>query len=675
MHYFEIDWLHFMETLPLWEKADTEMRRIFIEKADPVGLVDPSAFGLQLPPLLEAGLVAISPKKEWIRLDKKVAAFHRGLAAIGMVHIYDGRKDEEGWQIMGKYLRRHFSESEIVAFSCDQERYIYYDYRKQAAALSSGNWLKQFLEAENPEEWEGRYASPTNKHYLGSESIFNTARIILRRLMSVLEPVSFRDLPRMFPGIDISLLATAIRGGIRYAIFFPDLRAGDLEPIMGIWPSISRYLHRSKPHFPKEVKPKLTFESAILMEDMTTVMVACSQEPLRMRVQDETIYIRDQRNIAKNMAKIHVWFESACRLNESLRIEIAVNYLKSLKLVKTEHNESGMRMAPTDQGRAWIKKTGKDRLRFIIDVIKGNRDILTSDGYYDSHECTRYFLPAVWNIRINEKMKVNVAQNICDVFNALEAGDFFDLDDFLNYEKTEANPFLYEGGNSGAISMRDGYSTMTPSEENLEKLWREMLSFFVIYRLILLGGARVGKSKKQNTYCFSVNDIGRYLTGKANDFEYGHEENGEVVVQPNFDVVFLSPSPRVEAEIGRFAERKGSGIGVLFRITKKSIIQAASVGWNFTQVVDKLRQVVKKDIPKNVSHEIEGWFQQCRSVAMRSSIIIQCPDKETASRVLSTGGRDVEMLTDTIVEFKDRTKRSTLVRKLHNSGIFIDKVE
>lgn len=172
MHYFEIDWLHFMETLPLWEKVDTEIRRIFIEKAEPVGLVDPSAFGLQLPPLLEVGLVAISPKKEWIKLYKKAAAFHRGLAAIGMVHIYDGRKDEKVLEIMGEYLRRHFSQSEVVAFSCGQERYIYFDYRRQAATLSSGNWLKQFLEAETPEEWERRYAWPANKLYLLPEHIF-----------------------------------------------------------------------------------------------------------------------------------------------------------------------------------------------------------------------------------------------------------------------------------------------------------------------------------------------------------------------------------------------------------------------------------------------------------------------------------------------------------------------
>jgi len=283
----------------------------------------------------------------------------------------------------------------------------------------------------------------------------------------------------------------------------------------------------------------------------------------------------------------------------------------------------------------------------------------------------------VWNnicINNDEDMKVNLAKNICDVFNSLNSGDFIDLDDFLNYEKAEKNPFLCEGESWGAISIYNGYSTVISGEEILEGLWREMLSIFAIHRLILLGGARVGKSNKK-FICFSVNDVGGYLTGKAGDFEYGHEEKGEVVVQPNFDVVFLSPSPLVEAEIGRFAERKGSRIGVLFRITKKSIIKAASTGWSCEQVIGKLRQVVKKDIPRNVDHEVKGWFQQCRRVAMRSSIIIQCPDKETASRVLSIGGRNVETLTDTIVEFKDRGSQNVIVRRLRDSGIFIDTTE
>ena len=117
----------------------------------------------------------------------------------------------------------------------------------------------------------------------------------------------------------------------------------------------------------------------------------------------------------------------------------------------------------------------------------------------------------------------------------------------------------------------------------------------------------------------------------------------------------------------------GSGIGVLFRITKKSIIKAASAGWSCKQVTARLRQVVKKDVPGNVDHEIKGWFQQCRRVAMRSSIIMQCPDKETTSRVLSAGGRQVETITDTIMEFKDRASQSALVRKLRDSGIHTAK--
>ena len=164
------------------------------------------------------------------------------------------------------------------------------------------------------------------------------------------------------------------------------------------------------------------------------------------------------------------------------------------------------------------------------------------------------------------------------------------------------------------------------------------------------------------------------MLGLAEDFDYGHDDDaqGHLVVQPNFDVVFLSPSPLAEATLARFAERKGRGVGTLFAITKKSILSAAGSGMTAAQVLDGLERLSAKPIPANVAREIAGWFDQCRRITVRSAVLIHCPDADTAARVVGASGKQAVPLTDTVVELSDARAKNELLRKLHGLGIFVE---
>ena len=120
------------------------------------------------------------------------------------------------------------------------------------------------------------------------------------------------------------------------------------------------------------------------------------------------------------------------------------------------------------------------------------------------------------------------------------------------------------------------------------------------------------------------------------------------MVQPNFDVVFLAPAPRAEAEFSRFAERKGRHMGTLFRITKRSILAAAAAGLTLEQTFETLRQCCSEELPPNVRREISGWFAQCRRVSLRPAVLIHCPDAETAARIQAVAGSKVTLITDAI---------------------------
>jgi len=106
-----------------------------------------------------------------------------------------------------------------------------------------------------------------------------------------------------------------------------------------------------------------------------------------------------------------------------------------------------------------------------------------------------------------------------------------------------------------------------------------------------------------------VTATGRYLLEASRKIEQEPSDGpGDIIVQPTFEVTFLSPSPGAEAEIARFAQRVGHDVGVLFRITKASVRRAAACGLDASAVLGPLRRRVKNPIPPNVEHEIRDWL-------------------------------------------------------------------
>ena len=196
-----------------------------------------------------------------------------------------------------------------------------------------------------------------------------------------------------------------------------------------------------------------------------------------------------------------------------------------------------------------------------------------------------------------------------------------------------------------------------------------MLTGFLTQRLLPLGGVKVGANDR-GEFCFALTSAGRYLLGSAEDFEIGAEAAGQVVIQPNFEVVFLGPNGKAESEFARFAERKGRHVGTLFRITKAGIQTAAAVGLTRERIMDTLKEHATSALPKNVEREIAGWFGQYRQVTARQAMVIDCPDAETATRVLSAAGKHVTRLSPTTLELRATKPTPALLRKLRESGIF-----
>ena len=173
---------------------------------------------------------------------------------------------------------------------------------------------------------------------------------------------------------------------------------------------------------------------------------------------------------------------------------------------------------------------------------------------------------------------------------------------------------------------------------------------------------------------FSLTDVGRYLLGAGDSFAYGSNVAGDVVFQPNFDVVFLGAAPSIEAVIARFAERVGPAPGLAFRITRQSVLVAAESGMAPEELIGAMSKASTKPVPKNVEREVAGWMAAVRRARLRVAHLVECSDEEAASRVAALLGPKARRLTPTIFELPASSvqNRSALLKRLKAGGVFLD---
>ncbi len=149
-----------------------------------------------------------------------------------------------------------------------------------------------------------------------------------------------------------------------------------------------------------------------------------------------------------------------------------------------------------------------------------------------------------------------------------------------------------------------------------------------------------------------------------------------MIVQPDFSVLVIGLDPSPAAEIAPFCDRAGGHgrPGVLtFKITRESVIRAASQGLTASAIVARLKKHASVDVPENVLREIKEWAGWVRLVNVRNITVVRCPDKETVARVVSALGKKAERLGDTLVALHVPKLSTAERQKLQEQGILVTK--
>jgi hypothetical protein len=489
---------------------------------------------------------------------------------------------------------------------------------------------------------------------------------LVRRLMGRTSPLPFLELRKEWPEGSADALSYALALGMSNLLLFPALRGNDLEPVLGIWPSITKHLYCPVPKPPAPVTPREVFEAPFLMDDMASILSLCAAEPFRLRSDDGGLFARSYDSVVSALIALPAWVDQQLGLDLPNRIESALEFLQQHGFVeRTGEHGVDLRLEIAEAGRDWLGKSAKSRLKTLLDRLLGNGGKPRKSFEYERPTTSLVPFALGWNATEADSAALRSA--VLGAYSNVAPGIFVRLDDFVAYEAGKNNPFLRASRNL-TLLLRHGYVS-NPGPEEIEEAWGDLIRAFLRVRLLPLGAAKIGQTS-DGAACFALTEVGRYLIGAQPDFRLD-EAAGHVVVQPNFDVVFLAPAPRAEAEIGLFAERKGRHVGTLFKITKRSVLGAAAKGLTWEQTSETLRQCCSGELPANVQREIAGWFAQCRRVNVRSAVLIRCPDAETAARVQAIAGPKATPVSDTLLELHDWGTKAALAKRLREAGIFV----
>jgi len=682
MRLADLDWGEVLAALPRWEALSPGARRAFLEVRPSAG-AEPHVLGAArdelvaarfvLPPAGKARVYAHAPELRPLLV---------ALRAMNRLRPLDG----PGGTLAEAYIQDQFTIEQARAL-IGERGYPYWTNRGAVAeTVSSVEWLAEFLAARPGMplvRWEQARIPGNERQRLVFPVVGDALHTLVKELAQRPGGVPLRSLPELLSGVNPAYRAATLAAGLRCLLVFVSLRGDGPDAVLGLLPSIARRLGAPPPP-PAAVAPAAVFEAPYRISDMTAVLVEAAAEPIPVRGNDGSLYVRSQKAIAARLLRVPEWVGALVdilpygytrdRLDEAeldqnhraVRIAQAVETLMVMRLATVKHTRERFQFAATPAGRAWLALPENERLRQLLDGIRHSPQLHPGWRGGDAH--TFDFFGVRLGFALDETFDLRTP--LAAALLSAPANAMVPLDAFARYHAETANPFL--APEAARLRRSTGYSLAPRTREGWEQLWRQILTAFVAQRLVPLGGARLGQTAEG--LGLALTSVGRYLLGATDEFHLAAPDEGEVIVQPDFEIVFLAPAPRLEAELARFAERTGSGVGALFRITRASVLRAAEQGLAADRVLKTLGQASRTPVPANVARQVKDWFGGTRRVRIAPAVLVECPDTETAARVAGLAGAQATPVTRTLLRLSgDQKSVAALVKKLRAKGIFVEE--
>ncbi|MBL4771977.1 MAG: helicase-associated domain-containing protein, partial [Planctomycetes bacterium] len=632
MKAFDIDWTGFLRHAAAWQAISFQVRRAVL-LMKPSTSLDTEVFGDHGPILIEAKILETLKEGYRIRPAKAFAESLKALRQMDRIPLF--RENCEDATI--DYLRELLTAEERSAIVAqhDNTQGIHLP-----SLLSNPKFLQSFLDAKSGAKWEENHipdwthkrSTSCTQLVLTSPTAVKDLRFLIKLLKDNKAPMSFVDLIASKGRTSIPRLGNALWAGLRYGLLFADLDEKAL-PRIGLNPEIHARDSFAELPAPKTVQPEETGPFAYAIQDLIQVLVFCS-EPRRLRTSDNTLFAKAEKELAATLIPFPAWDADADDPNK--RIHSARWKAQNYEFLEIHgRGTKNLRIETSKNGHEWMSLPAAQRAENFLTPMRVSTN---------TKDLNSYGFGSLLNLPSHAQVVAAFKSPKGPVL----------LHEFMAHQTKSANP-LFKLDLTKQYAHRHQLITQT----HLEESWEARLEHCIYNLLLPYGGLSWGHIAGQKT--IELTPIGRYLLNVTDTFDWPQEpESSSIVIQPDFEVLFLSPNPVLEAVMTRFAERIGTGLGALFRLTKASIQSAARAQQSVDDIRTALTEASGKPLPKNVALEIETWHDQVIHMSWQPAQLLHCPDETTALRILSASKGKLELLGPTTLALFDVTKRTTL---------------
>ncbi len=480
---------------------------------------------------------------------------------------------------------------------------------------------------------------------------------------------------------DAKIISQTMHFLLRNMLIFLGIDSSTGIPVIGIRPSIHEFIKpmniKLEEIKPEEIKLPQAKCPPFLIDDMTIVLIEISINPIPVKQSDNSPYAKSANDIYSRFYKLPDACNYIHRFTAEERLRIAISTLINRKLIYIKRQGSKKYLVALEAGEKWLKLSETERIE---------ETLRSAFQHYSSAENNdlsrnRFQENSNWVKIIDDTRKKNqilhrtpnMTGSIYSAFKKLTSfkhpvSEF----SFMRKQLFVENPFftLFHSG-LPQFESRGWQTNYVIDHEDMVNSWLKELETFMVNKLLPYGLINLGKMEDTDDYyIFSLTDIGRYFFGELHSLPEVIKPTGLILIQPNFDIVFMSQDPKAEVKLGQFCERLGSGIGTLFKLTRSSVLKGASNGLDVNSVLSVMDELSNKAVPTNVKEQVKNWMSQCRIVSISTKVLFTCPDKETALQIKSSGGDKIEQISDTVIAVPDTKFAKTLEKKLEKKGIF-----
>ncbi len=530
------------------------------------------------------------------------------------------------------------------------------------------------------------------------------------RIIDVLKeakgPLPLAELPGRIEGANPDEVRAVLDKLVSHLALVEDLDPETWDLMVGFLPAVREELIRAGG--PRERPPLLARErpreigpdGGTIVNDLRAVLLEVASEPPRLR-QDEALFQKEIDRFQSALDPLPSWFLRTLETSDEGRLDQALSWARTLQLVKDDREGNEVRLQVSSKGEKWLAG-GLDEqyariYKFLMthatihDVYaQHQRFLFPGIDVYSHYEPgdVRFLgaqalvrkvakgkpLPYYWNAKPEELAALR--DSLDRALGELKPGVFYRLDSIASHLAFgDYNP-LNLGVDPKEVAVYWMDRMVPPLEEQREETGRRLIDAFVRRRLIPLGAVRAATDDEGKICVAREPLLDAYFGREVALAERATtpEAAARVVVQPDFSIIIIGLNPAPAAELAPFCERTtrgGTQGALILKITRESVVKAVSHGLKPEEVVARLERHASNGVPANVLREVRDWSNWVRRVTTATLTVLQCPDRDTADRVMGALRRQADRVNETLVAIDQKKMTTTDRNKLRAHGIIV----